>query len=118
MIKNRYPLPLIQDIFDQLGGRRCYILDMHSGYLQIPVDEASIERTTFVCYRGLFEWTRLPFGIDNAPSFYQRTLNKVLEKFIGFFMLVFINDIVIYSKTEKEHEEHVRLVLETLEMLV
>ena len=66
-------------------------------------------------HRGLLEWIRLPFGIASAASFYQRTPNKVLEKFIGHFMLVFIDAIVIYIKTEKEHEEHVRLVLETLE---
>ena len=114
-VKDRYPLPLIQDIFDQLGGSKLYSsLDMRSGYWQLPMAEASIEKTAFVCHRGQFEFVRLPFGLANAPSVYQRAMNKVLGKFIGKFVMVFIDDIVIYSKNKHDHRRHVEQVLQTL----
>jgi hypothetical protein len=95
-IKDRYPLPLIQDIFDQLGGSKLFsTLDMRSGFWQLPMSPESIEKTAFVCHRGQFECPRLPFGLANAPSVYQRAMNKVLGDFIGKFIMVFIDDIVI-----------------------
>lgn len=114
--KDRYPLPLIRDIFDQLSGAKVFsTMDMRSGYWQLPMDEASIEKTAFVCFRGQYEFLRLPFGLANAPSIYSRVMNQVLGEYIGKFVLVFIDDIVVYSKTDEEHMEHVRLVLEKLE---
>ena len=115
-VKDRYPLPLIQDIFDQLGGATVFsTMDMRSGFWQLPMHEQSIEKTAFVCHRGQFEFVRLPFGLANAPSIYQRTMNKVLAQFIGKFVMVFIDDIVVYSKNKEDHAKHVQLVLETLE---
>ena len=115
-IKDRYPLPLIQDIFDQLGGSKLFsTLDMRSGFWQLPMSPESIEKTAFVCHRGLFECSRLPFGLANAPSVYQRAMNKVLGDFIGKFVMVFIDDIVIYSNSESDHKAHVEQVLQRLE---
>ena len=114
--KDRYPLPLIQDIFDQLGGSSIFsTLDMRSGYWQLPMAEDSIAKTAFVCHRGQFEFLRLPFGLANAPSVYQRAMSKVLADFLGKFVMVFIDDIVIYSRSEEEHKVHVEQVLTALE---
>jgi hypothetical protein len=113
--KVRYPLPLIQDIFDLIGGSKVFTtLDMRSGFWQLPMAEDSIAKTAFVCHRGQFEFLRMPFGLANAPSVYQRAMNKVLADFIGKFVMVFIDDIVIYSNNEDEHKKHVELVLERL----
>ena len=113
--KDRWPLPRIQDIFDQLGGSAYFsTLDMRSGYWQVPLAKQAIPKSAFVCHRGQFEWTRMPFGLANAPSHYQRVMSKILGKFIGKFLFVFLDDIVIYSPTAEEHFRHLKLVFETL----
>ena len=113
--KDRWPLPRIQDIFDQLGGSAYFsTLDMRSGYWQVPLAEDAIPKTAFVCHRGQFEWTRMPFGLANAPSHYQRIMSQVLGKFIGKFLFVFLDDIVIYSKSAEEHLSHLATVFKTL----
>ena len=113
--RDQSPLPLIQDIFDQLQGAKWFsTLDLRSGYWQMPVAEDTIPKTAFTCHRGLFEWVRMPFGLANAPAAYQRAISKVLSPFIGKFVSVFIDDICIYSKTEKEHAEHLEAVFEKL----
>ena len=114
--KDAHPLPLIQDIFDSLAGAKIFsTLDLASGYWQIPMDEDSIEKTSFVCHMGSFEYLRLPFGLTNAPAVFQRTMNEVLQGMIGKFAMVYIDDIVVYSKSEKEHQEHLKLVFDALE---
>ena len=111
-IKDRYPLPHIQEIFDMLGGSQIFsTMDMRSGYWQVPVEESSIPKTSFVCFKGQYEFLRLPFGVCNAPSMYQRIMNTVLAEYIGKFVLCFFDDCVVYSKTEEEHKRHVDLVL-------
>ncbi len=115
-IKDRYPLPLISEIFDQLEGSKLFTtLDLKSGYWQQKVHPDSIEKTAFVCHRGQFEFLRLPFGICTGPSKFSRAVTSVLGDYIGKFCLIFIDDIVIYSKDEESHVKHVDLVLTRLE---
>ena len=114
-VKVRYPLPLVRDIFDQLGGSSIFTtMDMRSGYWQLPVAADSIEKTAFVCHRGQFEFLRMPFGLANAPSLFQRAMNQVLAEYIGKFVMVFLDDIVVYSSSEREHKQHVAAVLKKL----
>ena len=113
--KDRYPLPLIQDIFDQVGGSSIFTtLDLKAGYWQIPVAEKDIPKTAFVCHKGLYEFKRLPFGLANAPSQFQRIMDKVLAGLIGVCVLVYIDDLVIYSKDQRSHANDLKLVFERL----
>ncbi len=114
-VKNRYPLPYVQDIFDQLGGATVFsTLDMRSGYHQIPLTEEAIPKTAFVCHRGQYEFTRVPFGLCNAPSHFQSIMNKILARHIGKRVMVFLDDVVVYSKDEKQHAHDLDLVLSDL----
>ena len=113
--KDSYPIPLIQDLFDQLGGSTIFTtLDLRSGYWQIPVAEEDIHKTAFICHAGLWEFTRMPFGLCNAPSEFQRVMNSVLGDLIGKCVLVYIDDIVIYSQSPEEHADHLKQVLQKL----
>ena len=112
-IKDSFPLPLIQDIFDQLQGAKVFTtLDMQSGYWQIPVAAADIPKTAFVCHKGLFEFVRMPFGLCNAPGIFQRTMERVLHGLVGEICLVYLDDVVVFGKTKEEHALNLRLVLE------
>ena len=114
-VKDRYPLPRIQDIFDQMGDATVFsTMDMRSGYWQVPLAPEDIPKTAFVCHRGMFEFVRVPFGLGNAPSHYQRIMTKALGKFIGKFVHVFLDDVVVYSKTQEEHLEHLKQVFEAI----
>ncbi len=113
--KDRYPLARIQDIFDSVGGSVIFsTLDLKSGYWQIPVAEQDIEKTAFSCHRGHFEYLRMPFGLANAPAVFQRTMDKVLAPVIGQCAMVYIDDIVVYSKSVREHADHLSAVFELL----
>jgi hypothetical protein len=114
-IKNKYPLPKIEDLFDQLHGARVFSkIDLRTGYHQLKVRESDIPKTAFTTRYGLFEYTVMSFGLTNAPAYFMNLTNKVFMKFLDKFMVVFIDDILVYSKTEEEHAEHLRLVLGTL----
>lgn len=114
--KDSHPIPHLQDIFDNLQGSTIFsTLDLRSGYHQIPVDPRDIEKTAFATHVGLFEFTRLPFGLCNAPAIFQRIMNRVLHGLTGQICFVYIDDIVIFSKTAEEHAEHLRQVLERLD---
>ena len=114
-IKDCYPLPNIQAIFDSLAGAKIFTtLDLRSGYHQVPLSEESIPKSAFVCHKGLFEFVRAPFGLTNLPAQFQRLMNKILSKYIGKTCLVFLDDIIVFSKTEQEHVQHVREILETI----
>ena len=114
-IKDRYPLPLIQDVFDTLGGSCMYsTLDLKTGYWQLPVHPDSIDKTAFVCHYGQYEWLRMPFGLCNAPAVFQRAMNKVLAKHIGKTVMVYLDDIIIFSKSAEQHAKDVDEVLQTL----
>jgi hypothetical protein len=114
-IKNKYPLPKIEDLFDQLNGAKVFSkIDLRTGYRQLKVRESDIPKTAFTTRYGLFEYTVMSFGLTNAPAYFMNLMNKVFMKFLDKFVVVFIDDILVYSKTEEEHAEHLRLVLGTL----
>ncbi|WP_157931238.1 reverse transcriptase family protein, partial [Mycobacteroides abscessus] len=114
-IKNKYPLPRIDDLFDQLEGATVFSkIDLRSGYHQLRIREEDIPKTAFTTQYGLFECTVMSFGLTNAPAFFMNLMNKVFMEYLDKFVVVFIDDILIYSKTKEEHEEHPRLALEKL----
>ena len=114
--KDAYPLPRIQDILDEMGNSKIYTtLDLRSGYYQLPVKENSIPLTAFVTHHGLFEFTRMPFGLCNAPAVFQRCMQHTLRSVLGKFCRVFLDDIVVYSASKEEHHHHVQTVLKILE---
>ena len=113
--KDCFPMPHVQDIFDQLGGSRLFsTLDLKSGYWQCPMDPDSVEKTAFITHQGLYQYKVMPFGLCNAPGVFQRLMQEILHDVIGKYVMVYIDDIVIYSKTEAEHEAHTKVVLERL----
>ena len=114
-IKNKYPLPRIDDLFDQLKGARYFSkIDLRSGYFQLKIREGDIPKTAFVTRYGQFEFTVMSFGLTNAPAYFMNLMNKVFMDELDKFVVVFIDDILIYSKSIQEHEQHLRVVLEKL----
>jgi hypothetical protein len=111
-IKNKYPLPRIDDLFNQLGGVSIFSkIDLKSGYHQVRIKGEDIHKTAFRTRYGHYDFMVVPFGLTNAPATFMCLMNNVLSKFLDKFVFVFIEDILIYSKNRKEHEEHLRLVL-------
>jgi hypothetical protein len=101
-IKNKYPLLKIEDLFDQLNGAKVFSkIDLRTGYHQLKVRESDIPKTTFTTRYGLFEYTVMSFGLTNAPAYFMNLMNKVFMKFLDKFVVVFIDDILVYSKTEE-----------------
>nr|GFC41904.1 putative reverse transcriptase domain-containing protein [Tanacetum cinerariifolium] len=114
-IKNRYPLPRIDDLFDQLKGSRYFSkIDLWFSYHQLRVREEDIPKTAFRTRYGHFEFTVMPFGLTNAPAVFMDLINRVCRSYLDKFVIVFIDDILIYSKSKKEHEVHLKLILELL----
>ncbi|GJU03198.1 putative reverse transcriptase domain-containing protein [Tanacetum coccineum] len=114
-IKNRYPLPRIDDLFDQLQGACCFSkIDLRSGYHQLRVREEDIPKTAFRTRYGHFEFTVMPFGLTNAPAIFMDLMNRVCKPYLDKFVIVFIDDILIYSKSEEEHEVHLKMILDLL----
>nr|CAD39902.2 OSJNBa0065B15.6 [Oryza sativa Japonica Group] len=114
-IKNKYPLPRIDDLFDQLKGATVFSkIDLRSGYHQLRIKEEDIPKTAFTTRYGLFECTVMSFGLTNAPAFFMNLMNKVFMEYLDKFVVVFIDDILIYSRTKEVHEEHLCLALEKL----
>ncbi|GKA32877.1 reverse transcriptase domain-containing protein [Tanacetum coccineum] len=114
-VKNRYPLPRIDDLFNQLQGERYFSkIDIRSGYHQLRVHEEDIPKTAFRTRYGHFEFTVIPFGLTNAPTVFMDLMNQVCKLYLDKFVIVFIDDILIYSKTKEDHEVHLKLVLELL----
>jgi hypothetical protein len=114
-IKNKYPLMWIEDNFDQMKGASVFSkIDLRSGYHQLKIRESDIPKTTFRTRYGLYEYTVMSFRLMNAPAYFMYLMNKVFMEYLDKFVVVFIDDILIFLKTEEEHETHLRLVLEKL----
>jgi hypothetical protein len=111
-IKNKYPLPRIDDLFDQLHGAYVFSkIDLRSGYHQLKVQECDILKTEFVLRYGLYEFTVISFGLTNALTYFMYMMNKVFMEYLDKFVIMLIDDISVYSRSEEEHEGHLCLVL-------
>jgi hypothetical protein len=114
-IKNKYPLPRIEDLFDRMRGDSVFSkIDLRSGYHQLRIRCSDIPKTAFITKYGLYEFTVMSFGLTNAPAFFMYLINNVFMDYLDKFVVVFIDDILIYSQNEQEHEEHLRKVLQRL----
>ena len=114
-IKNRYPLPRIDDLFDQLKGARVYSkIDIRTGYHQLRVREADISKTALRTRYGHFEFTVMPFGLTNAPTAFMDLMNRLFQPYLDQCFVFFVDDILIYSQSEVEHEDHLTIVLQLL----
>jgi hypothetical protein len=114
-IKNKYPLPRIDDIFDQLKGARVFSkIDLRSGYHQLKIRASDIPKTTFITWYGLYKYMFMSFGLTNAPTYFMYLMNKVFMDYLDKFVVVFIDDILIFTKNEEEHDQHLCMVLQKL----
>ncbi|GJR02568.1 putative reverse transcriptase domain-containing protein [Tanacetum coccineum] len=113
--KNRYPLPRIDDLFNQLQGLSMYSkIDLRSGYHQLRIKEEDIPITAFRTRYGHFEFQVMPFGLTNAPTVFMDSMNRVCKPYLDNFVIVFTDDILVYSKDKEEHEKHLKIILELL----
>jgi hypothetical protein len=114
-IKNKYPLPRIEDLFDQLRGANVFPkIDLRSGYHQLRIRPSDIPKTAFITKYGLYEFTVMSFGLTNPPAFFMNLMNSVFMDYLNKFVVVFIDDILIYSQSEEEHVDHLKMVLQRL----
>nr|GEW33968.1 putative reverse transcriptase domain-containing protein [Tanacetum cinerariifolium] len=114
-VKNRYPLPKIDDLFDQRQGSQYFSkIDLRSSYHQLRVRKEDILKTAFRTRYGHFEFTVMPFGLTNSPAMFMDLMNHVCRPYLDKFFIVFIDNILIYSKSKEEHEVHLKLILELL----
>ncbi|CAA0830254.1 Uncharacterized mitochondrial protein AtMg00860, partial [Striga hermonthica] len=114
-VKNKYPLPRIEDLFDQLRGASVFSkIDLHSGYHHLKIRESDISKTAFRTHYGHYEFVVMPFGLSNAPAVFMDLMNRVFHPFLDQFVIVFVDDILVYSRSIDQHKEYLRIVLETL----
>ena len=114
-VKNRYPSIRIDDLFDQFGGALVFSkIDLRLGYHQLRVNEQDIAKTAFRTQYGHYEFTVMPFGLTNAPATFIDLINRVFKEYLDKFVIVFINNILIYWWSKDDHEQHLQLVLQQL----
>src|SRR4051812_22257252 len=114
-IQNKYPLPRINDLYDQLTGSKVFSeLDLRLGYHQIRVRDVDIPKTAFITRYGSYEYTVMSFGLTNAPATFSRLMNYIFMEYLDKFVVVYLDDILVYSKNDEEHAEHLRLILTKL----
>jgi hypothetical protein len=114
-IKNKYPLSRIDDLFDQLKGACVFSkIELKFGYHQLKIRASDTPKTAFITRYGLYEYTIMSFGLTNAPAYFMYLMNKIFMEYLDKFVVVFIDDILIFSKNEEEHDKHLRLVLQKL----
>ena len=114
-IKNKYPLPRIDELFDQLQGAAYFSkIDLRSSYHQLRVRESDLPKTAFQTRYGHYEFLVMPFGLTNAPTVFMALMNKIFAQYFDQFTMMFIDDILVYSKSREEHEEHLRITLQLL----
>jgi hypothetical protein len=108
-VKNQYPIPRIDDLLDQLKGEKFFSnIDLKSGYHQVPIELIDVWKTTFKSKEGLFEWLVMPFVLTNAPATFKRLMDDVLRPFTNSFVLVYLDEIIIFNKTWEEHMRHIQ----------
>ena len=111
-VKNKHPLPRIEDLFDQLKGAGVFLkIDLRSGYYQLRVKKVDVPKTAFRTQYGHYEFLVMPFGLTNAPAVFMDLMNRVFRPYVGQFVVVFIDDILVYSKDAQDHEQHLKIVL-------
>ena len=114
-IQNKYPLPRVDDLFDQLQGVRVFSkIDLRSGYHRLKIRLADVPKITFRTRYGHYEFLVMPFGLTNAPATFMDLMNRIFQSYLDQFVIVFIDDILIYSGSKEDHEEHLRVVLQIL----
>jgi hypothetical protein len=114
-VKNKYPLPRIDDLFDQLKDEKMFSkIDLRSRYHQMRINDEYISKTAFRTRYGHYEFTVVSFGLSNAPAVFMCLMNGVFIYYLDKFVIVFLDDILVYSKLEEEHEQHLRMVLQVL----
>ena len=114
-IKNKYPLPRIDELLDQLKGASWFSkIDLAAGYHQIPIAEGDVRKTAFRTRYGHFEFVVMPFGLTTAPAAFKKLMNGVFHEFLYEFVIIFIDDILVFSKSSEEHDRHLRVVMEKL----
>jgi hypothetical protein len=114
-IKNKYPLPCIDILFDQLAGAKVFSkVNLHSGYHQIKIRSEDVSKKAFSTQYGLYEYLVMTFGLTNAPAHFMYLMNSMFKLELDKFVMVFIDDILIYSKNEEEHEKHLWIILQRL----
>ncbi len=114
--KNRYPLPLVNDLLDRVQGCKVFsVIDLKNAFAHIRIQEGDEWKTAFRTHLGLFEYTVMPFGLTNAPGIFQAYIQDSLRDILDVVCVVYIDDILIFSRTQEEHDEHVKLVLDRLQ---
>jgi len=114
-VKNKYPLPRIDELFNQLQGAKVFSkIDLRSGYYQLRIKPDDVPKMAFRSRYGHFEYFVMPFGLTNAPAAFMDLINRMFTPYLDRFVIVFIDDILVYFSNEGEHEEHLRIVLGTL----
>ena len=112
-IKNKYPIPRIEDLFDQLQGAKVFSkIDLRSGYRQLKIKESDISKSFFQTRYGHYEFLVMSFGLTNAPATVMDLMNRVFKNYLDKFVIVFIDDILVYSRSEEDREQHMEAVLQ------